>query len=98
MSKPELWGECKRICTNCPNETDDTKKVECLHPWRHEVKDHLELSGNGTVPFDMPEVCHSLGATVSRHLMEGGDRPDVQLFVLEPIEKAAYQKFKVSEY
>lgn len=88
------WIECKEACSNCPLLTDDTSKEVCEHPWRHEVSEHLELSGDGTLPFDMPEVCAGLGATVSRGLIEG-KRPSVQVFEEEPPQRAGYQRGKI---
>jgi hypothetical protein len=97
MPLPELWGECKLPCKNCPYNTDDTPKADCDHKWRHEVAKHLELSADGTVPFDMPEVCHSLGATVSKHLLDDGSRPSIQLFSEEPPQRPGFQVFRITE-
>lgn len=92
MPSPELWGECKVVCADCPDKTDRTAKKTCQHPWRGEVERRMEESQDGSAPFDTPEVCKALGATVSSHLLGDGKRPSFQIYAVEPVDKHAYVK------
>jgi hypothetical protein len=93
-AKTATWIECREICKNCPLVTDNTPKESCVHPWRHEIADHLELSGDGTVTSDVPAACARLGATVSR-LAINDKRPSVQIYEEEPIDRVGYVKAEV---
>ena len=96
MANPEIWGVCREVCADCPNITSRTAKIECKHPWRGEVDKRAEESGDGTVPFDTPEIVHALGATVSRHEIDGV-RPSFQLFDQEPARKHGFIVVRIAE-
>lgn len=88
------WIECREICGNCPLVTNDTPKNACVHPWRHEIADHVELSGDGTVTRDVPRLCEELGAVVAESLISGS-RPSVQVYAEEPDLKDGFIKAQV---
>lgn len=95
MANPELWGVCKNVCADCPDNTTRTAKKACQHPWRAVVERRHDASDDGTVPFDTPEVVHALGATVSKHEIDGV-RPSFQLFDQEPASKHGFIVVKIA--
>lgn len=100
--RPINWIECKEQCLDCPLRTDDTKKDSCRHLWRVVVGEWRELCDVLVVdddelpaaPFDLPEVLYSMGATISRGLVDGG-RPSVQAYEDEPQARPGYIKLRI---
>jgi hypothetical protein len=95
VSPKELWLECKVPCADCPNHTVRTAKRVCAHPWRNYIADNTSAETN-EVPFDTPETCVQIGATVSSHELTDGKRPSVQLFSERPALRHGMQVVKVA--
>jgi len=91
----EPWLECKEICADCPRATARTARLNCAHPWRHLIIDSIDPQ-TGEVPFSTPEKCHKLGARVSKHPLEDGSRPSLQLFGVEPARRHGYVVVRIA--
>jgi len=92
--RPINWVECKEPCADCPYDTNNTSKADCIHPWRHEIKELADLYQDDPAPFDTPERLARVGATVSRVAVEG-KRPSVQVFEDEPLTRDGYTKLRI---
>ncbi len=94
---PEIkWVEVKRPCKDCPTRDNDSKKEQCIHPWRVTVESRLAKHGNRVLSMCEVVSFWDKGASISS-VSTPDKRPSVQTFDAEPPVREGFLKIAVRQ-